>query len=114
MKKEELIRKLTSRKFIIAIITAIVGVITLAAGYNETVQTIAGAAMVIVPAVVYCFIEGKVDAASVKTVTDATAEAAKKLGADNNTTEQIEKIGGAIEAMVDENSTGGAEAKKTE
>ena len=52
-----IIKKLTSRKFIIAAITAIAGIITLFVGDNEVVQVIAGAAMTIIPTVVYCLME---------------------------------------------------------
>lgn len=96
MKKEDIIRKLTSRKFIVALITIIVGIITLLCGYNENVQTIAGAAMVVVPALAYCIMEGKVDAASVKQITEATQEAAQKLGASEQTAKEIGTIGDAM------------------
>lgn len=79
---QKLVRKLTSRKFLIAAIAAIAGIITLIVGDNAVVQTIAGAAMTIVPTVIYCIMEGVIDAKSIKTVADATAEAAQKLGAD--------------------------------
>lgn len=107
MKKNEILRKLTSRKFIIALITAIVGVITLIIGENETVKTVAGAAMVILPTVVYCIMEGRIDAASVKTIAEATEEAAEKLGADKNTTQKIGFVADAVGAMIDEPDTGG-------
>lgn len=102
MKKEDLIRKLTSRKFIVAMISVIVGIITIVFGKNEGVEAIAGAAMVIIPAIVYCIMEGKVDSESVKQITQATADAADKLGVKNETTEQIRQIGNAVEDLVTE------------
>ncbi len=93
MNKEKLIKKLTSRKFLMTAITAIAGIITMIVGDNVVVQTVAGALMTIVPTVVYCVTEGSVDAASVKTVTDATTEAAEKLGASESTINAIEKVG---------------------
>ena len=81
--KRNVLEKLTSRKFIVTVITAITGIITLFIGENETVQVIAGALMTIIPTVVYCLMEGKIDANSVKTIADATSDAADKL-ADKN------------------------------
>ena len=97
--KEKLIKKLTSRKFIVTIITAITGIITLFIGENEVVQTIAGAAMTIVPTVVYCLMEGTIDAKSLQAITDATADAAEKLGASDGLVDTIEQIGKAGEIL---------------
>ena len=102
--KEKLIQKLTSRKFIVTIITAIAGIVTMIIGENEVVQIIAGAAMTIVPTIVYCIMEGKIDAQSVKAITDATSEAAEKLGADAEVVETIEQIGKVGEILTDTES----------
>lgn len=99
--KKDLIKKFTSRKFIVAAIAAIAGVITMIVGNNAVVQTIAGALTVIVPTVVYCIMEGVIDAKSIKTITDATADAAEQLGADAQTVDTINKIGATAEALVD-------------
>lgn len=100
-----LIKKLTSRKFIIAAITAIAGIITLFVGDNEVVQVIAGAAMTIIPTVVYCLMEGIVDAKSVKVITEATADAAEKLGADEKTVNMIEQVGAVGEVLTEDDTT---------
>lgn len=100
MTKTNLIKKLTSRKFIIAAITAIVGIITVFVGDNETVNIIAGAAMTIIPTIVYCVVEGMVDAKSVETVTNATADAAEKLGADKSVVDTINQVGNIGEILV--------------
>ena len=99
--KEKLIQKLTSRKFIVTIITAITGIITMIVGDNEVVEIIAGAAMTIVPTIVYCVMEGVIDAQSVKAITEATSEAAGKLGAGAEVVETIEQIGKVGEILVD-------------
>ena len=96
------LKKFTSRKFIVSAITAIAGLITLFIGDNEVVKTIAGAAMTIIPTVVYCLMEGVIDAKSVKTITDAAVDAAEKLGADEGTVEVIEQIGAVGQIIVDE------------
>ena len=97
-------KKLTSRKFIVTLIAAIAGIVTMFVGESEVVQTIAGAAMALVPTVVYCLIEGVIDAKSVKTITDATVDIAEALGADEKTVDLIETAGKVGEAIVgDEN-----------
>lgn len=90
---KNILEKLTSRKFIVTAITAIAGIITMFVGENVVVQTLAGAAMTILPTIVYCLMEGVIDAKSVETITRATAEAAEKLGADDKVVEVIEQIG---------------------
>lgn len=99
--KRNILNKLTSRKFIVTAITAIAGIVTLIIGENEVVQIIAGAAMTIVPTIVYCIMEGMVDAKSVKTITEATVDAAEKLGADKETIDAIEKVGEVGEILTD-------------
>ena len=99
--KKNILEKLTSRKFIVTAITAIAGIITLIIGENEVVQIIAGAAMTIVPTIIYCIMEGVIDANSVKTITDATADAAEKLGADKKVVDAIEQAGEIGEILTD-------------
>ena len=99
--KKNILEKLTSRKFIVTAITAIAGVITAIIGENETVQIIAGAAMTIIPTIVYCIMEGVIDAKSVKTIAEATADAAEKLGADKKVVDTIETAGEIGEILTD-------------
>lgn len=100
--KKDFLKKLTSRKFIVTVIPVIVGVITLFIGENAYVQTIASAAMVVLPTVVYCIMEGAIDAKSVKVITDATADAAEKLGATERTVNVIEQMGAVGEVLTDD------------
>jgi hypothetical protein len=99
--KKSILEKLTSRKFIVTVITAITGVITMIIGENEVVQVISGAAMTIIPTVVYCLMEGFIDAKSVETITRATADAAEKLGADEKVVDIIEQVGEVGEILVE-------------
>ena len=98
--KKNILEKITSRKFIVTAITAIAGIITMFIGENEMVQTIAGAAMTIVPTIVYCLMEGVIDAKSIETVTKATVDAAEKLGVDEKTVDTIGKVGEVGEILV--------------
>lgn len=103
--KKNIIKKITSRKFIVTVITAIAGIITMFIGENEIVQTIAGAAMTIVPTIVYCLMEGFIDAKSVETITKATADAAEKLGANAKVVDTIEQVGEVGEILADTSET---------
>ncbi len=47
--------------------------------------------------------EGIVNAKSIKTITEATADAAEKLGADDKTVDVIEQIGAVGEVLADGN-----------
>lgn len=103
--KKSILEKLTSRKFIVTVITAIAGIVTMIIGDNEMVQIIAGAAMTIVPTIVYCIMEGAIDAKSVKTIADATADAAEKLGATEKVVDVIEQVGEVGEILTDTENT---------
>ena len=100
--KKNVLEKLTSRKFIVTVITAIAGIVTMIIGDNEVVQIIAGAAMTIVPTIVYCLMEGLIDAKSVKTITDATTDAAEKLGVDEKVVDVIEQAGEIVETLIED------------
>ena len=103
MNKEAIIKKLTSRKFIVSLITLIAGVVTMIIGHGREVTAIAGALMSIVPAVVYCIMEGIVDAASVKTITDAASGAADQLGYDK-AADVIDQVGDIVEDLVSDDA----------
>lgn len=105
MSKQDLIRKLTSRKFLVTLISVISGVITLCIGESEIVEVIAGAAMTVVPAVVYCCMEGKVDAESAKTIAHSVKNAASELGASEKTVDTIDRLGALGEAILGEEIT---------
>lgn len=101
MKKTSL-EKLTSRKFIVTVITAITGIITMIIGENEVVQLIAGAAMTIIPTIVYCITEGVIDSRSVKTIADTTIDVAEKLGANEKVLDTIETVGKIGEVLTED------------
>ncbi|SMC79815.1 hypothetical protein [Papillibacter cinnamivorans] len=60
--------KLKSRKFWVAAISILVGVLGLLGAEESLLQLLSSAGLILVPAVVYIVTEGKVDAAAVKTV----------------------------------------------
>ena len=100
--KNNLLKKLTSRKFIVTAISTIAGIVTLFVGNNEIVETISSALMIIVPTIVYCITEGIIDSASVKTMTDAVVDAAEKLGVPEEKIDVIEQIGDLGEVLVED------------
>ncbi len=105
MKKELLLQKLTSRKFIISALSAIAGICALIFGESHAISTVMGAMMVIVPSVVYCIMEGRVDAESAKNIGSAITNAAQKLGADEQTIKTLEKVSDVATSLVSENQT---------
>ena len=103
--KKSILEKLTSRKFITTVITAIAGIVTMIIGDNEVVQIIAGAMMTIIPTIVYCITEGVIDSKSVKSITDTVVDTAEKLGANEKVVDVIEQVGEVGELLTDtENS----------
>ena len=88
---------LKSEKFAKAIAAA--GIAALC-GANETVVAIvAGAAMTVLPALVYCITEGRIDAASVLAAKQAVGDAADALGASDATQSIIDAAGDMLAAM---------------
>lgn len=100
--KKNIVDKLTSRKFIVTAISAIAGIVTLFVGDNEVVQIVASALMIVVPTIVYCIMEGVVDAKSIKTITEVVADTAEKLGAPEEKVEIIEQMGAIAEVLTEE------------
>jgi len=62
---EMLKAKLTSRKFWLAIISILTGILGLFGVADSTIEMVSSVALILVPAIVYIFVEGKVDAAAV-------------------------------------------------
>lgn len=98
------IKKMTSRKFIVTAISAIAGIVTLFIGNSEVVEIIASALMIVVPTIVYCITEGKIDAASVSTITQTVVDTAEKLGVSDEKVDVIEQIGAVGEVLTEENT----------
>ena len=102
MKKDQILQKLTSRKFIISALSAIAGICALIFGESHVVNTVTGAMMVIVPSVAYCIMEGRIDAESAKSIGSAITDAAQKLGANDKTLEALEKVNTAATSLLSE------------
>lgn len=61
----KVIQKLTSRKFWVALVTLIAGVLSMIGADENMVQIITGGILALVPTIIYIITEGKIDAASV-------------------------------------------------
>ena len=92
-------KKFASRKFLLALIGDIMGVVTMIVGQNVT-TTIIGAVAIIVINAVYCIVEGKIDAASVSKIADSAKVIAEELGASDEVVNTIDEVGDAIEELV--------------
>lgn len=97
--KKNIASKFTSRKFLLALLGDIMGVVTMIVGQNLT-TTIIGAAAVIVINVVYCIVEGCIDAAGVAQIADSAETIADALGASDEVVDTIDKVGDVVEDLI--------------
>lgn len=67
-----MLEKLKSRKFIIAVLTMILGIATALSDIGGTVGTVCGIVAAVVAAIAYIVVEGNIDAKAVQAITDAT------------------------------------------
>ncbi len=93
-------KKFLSRKFIFTAIADLTGLLTMLIG-NNTITTIIGAALMLIATVVFCIVEGAIDAASVGQISDAVEDIAESLGADEKIVEAIDKVGDIAADLVD-------------
>ena len=63
-----MLKKFTSRKFLLALITTICGVLSMCNVSDVTIKLISGALMVVVPNVVYIITEGRIDRENIATM----------------------------------------------
>ena len=71
----EILRKLTSRKFIMALVGVVIGLAIVFGVETSDISTVAGAVTALASAVSYIMAEAKVDAESVKKAVEATQKA---------------------------------------
>lgn len=102
--KKTIVQKLTSRKFLVSLITAIAGIVTMCIGHGDEVTIIAGALCTILPTLTYCIIEGTADIKSIQTITTATSGALRDLGK-NDAANLTDMMGAVAESMADDAET---------
>jgi hypothetical protein len=99
---KQTLQKLTSRKFLLSVISMLAGIAALCGADETIVAIIAGAAMTVLPALVYCITEGRIDAASVLAAKQAVTDAAEALGASETTQAVINAAGDMLAAISEE------------
>jgi F0F1-type ATP synthase assembly protein I len=62
---KSLVQKLTSRKFLLSAVSMAAGIALLCGADATTVSVLAGACMTVLPSLVYCLMEGRIDSAAV-------------------------------------------------
>lgn len=103
MENHPILKKFTSRKFLASLAPVITGILVMIFGHEQEVSVIVGALAVIVPSVVYCIVEGRLDAKKMKESLEAAAEAAEKLEYDK-VGEIIKGAGAIAEALGDDDA----------
>jgi hypothetical protein len=99
---KQTLQKLTSRKFLLSVISMLAGIAALCGADETIVAIIAGAAMTVLPALVYCITEGRIDTASVLAAKQAVTDAAEALGANEATQAVIDAAGDMLAAISEE------------
>ncbi|MDP4152580.1 MAG: hypothetical protein Q8865_03940 [Bacillota bacterium] len=71
--------KLTSRKFWIAVISIITGILGVMGAGDNAIQAVSSAGLILIPAITYIIAEGKIDASAASQIDlDALLEVIKK------------------------------------
>ena len=68
-----MLQKFKSRKFLMALLSVILGVLGMLGVADGTIETVSSIALIIIPVVVYIVTEGKIDAAAVNKVIAAAS-----------------------------------------
>ena len=84
---ENMVKKLTSRKFLLAVVCVVIGTLVLFKVDTEAIEELIGGALAVISAATYIVSEGKIDAAAAGKLADAAGEV----------TSAAEKIAGQME-----------------
>jgi len=60
--------KLTSRKFWVAVISIIVGILGVFGADDSLIQLVSSIGLILIPAIIYIITEGKIDAVALRTI----------------------------------------------
>jgi hypothetical protein len=66
-----MLEKFKSRKFLMALLSVVVGILTMFGIADGTVEVVSSIGLIVIPVVIYIVTEGKIDAAAVKKIIDA-------------------------------------------
>lgn len=65
-----MLKKIGSRKFLMALLSVVVGVLSLFGVAEGTIEMVSSIGMVVIPSIIYIVTEGKIDAANIKKITE--------------------------------------------
>lgn len=77
------LKKFTSRKFLLALIATIAGVVAMCGVPDGVVEAVSAALTALIPTVIYIITEGRIDAAAVGQIAGAVQDVAESV-ADND------------------------------
>lgn len=69
-----MLEKFKSRKFLMALLSVILGVLTMFGLDEGIIQQVSSVAMILIPTIVYIAVEGVIDAAGVKKIVDTVKD----------------------------------------
>lgn len=69
-----MLAKFKSRKFLMALVSVIVGVLGMAGVADGTIEVVSSIALILIPVATYIVTEGKIDAAAVGKIVEAVGE----------------------------------------
>ena len=69
-----MLAKFKSRKFLMALVSVIMGVLGMAGVADGTIEVVSSIALILIPVVTYIVTEGKIDAAAVDKIVEAVGE----------------------------------------
>ena len=93
-------KKITSRKFVISILSVVGVIITAVFGHGSSVSTIMVGLSIAIPAVAYCIVEGRLDKKSMDAVFNAAEQTARDLKCSKELCDMIEKVGDLVNESI--------------
>lgn len=88
MKEESVIfeilkKKFTYRKFLVALIAVIIGVVGVCGGNDNVIEAVTVALTALIPTIIYIITEGRIDAAAVGQIADTAGDIADGIAKDD-------------------------------
>lgn len=79
-----MLAKLKSRKFLMAFLSTVIGVLTMFGIDDTTVQMVSSIGLIVIPSITYIITEGCLDAAAIKKITSTIEEVVDVIKPDDN------------------------------
>lgn len=101
-----MLEKLKSRKFLMALLSVIVGVATMIGCDDASITLISGIGLIVIPTIIYIVTEGKVDMAAVNKIVDTASQIVDLVeGSDDTEETTSETTEETTEEVVEETTT---------